>query len=92
MMLRQITYFVCVVDCDSFTLAAKKCNVTQSAISQQVKTLESELGAKLFVKKGGKIVLTPAGKYFYNVGTEIMDKVEEIRENVRFAEDGGECG
>lgn len=47
MLLRQIKYFVAIVECNSFTEAAEECYISQSAISQQMNALESELGVKL---------------------------------------------
>ena len=44
MLLQRIKYFVTVVDCNSFTEAAEQCFISQSAISQQIKSLEKELG------------------------------------------------
>ena len=47
MLLRQIEYFQAIVRCGSFTEAAEECHISQSAISQQIKTLEDELGFTL---------------------------------------------
>ena len=44
MLLKQLEYFVCVVDNNSFTQAATEQYVSQSAISQQIKALETSLG------------------------------------------------
>ena len=44
-MLRQVKYFQAVVTCRSFTEAAALCNISQSAISQQIQALERELRA-----------------------------------------------
>lgn len=44
MLLRQIKYFVTVVDTGSFTEAAEECFISQSTISQQILSLEKELG------------------------------------------------
>ncbi len=44
MLLKQMKYFITVVDCHSFTEAAEQCFISQSAISQQIKSLEKELG------------------------------------------------
>ncbi|HIR98069.1 MAG TPA: LysR family transcriptional regulator, partial [Candidatus Merdisoma faecalis] len=47
MLLRQMKYFAAVVECGSFTEAAEQCYISQSAISQQIRTLEKELGVEL---------------------------------------------
>lgn len=46
----------------SFTLAAREMNVTQSAVSQQVRTLETKLGQALFIRKAKSLTLTDAGR------------------------------
>ncbi|UZQ50056.1 helix-turn-helix domain-containing protein [Clostridium kluyveri] len=43
MLFKQIYYFVKVVDCNSFTEAAEECFISQSAMSQQIQALESDL-------------------------------------------------
>ena len=53
MELRQIHYFIEVVDQGSFTQAAEACFISQSAISQQVKALEEELGLPCCCAKAG---------------------------------------
>ena len=64
-MLRQIKYFKAVVRNNSFSEAAGECHISQSAISQQIKALENELGFSLLERKNRKFVLTPAGEHFY---------------------------
>ena len=64
-MLNQIRYFQSVIKNNSFTEAAEECHISQSAISQQVKSLEKELGVQLLQRKNRKIELTEAGAYFY---------------------------
>lgn len=64
-MLNQIRYFQAVVRCNSFTEAAEQCNISQSAISQQIKALEQELGVELLIRKNRKFTLTFAGEHFY---------------------------
>ena len=49
----------------SFSAAAEENFISQSAISQQVQSLERELGFALLVRKNRSFSLTPAGKYFY---------------------------
>lgn len=64
-MLNQVRYFQAVVRCGSFTEAAEACHISQSAISQQIKALEQELGIQLIVRMNRKFTLTPAGEHFY---------------------------
>lgn len=64
-MLHQIRYFQSVVRNNSFSEAAEECHISQSAISQQIKALEQELGFSLLERRNRKFVLTPAGEYFY---------------------------
>ena len=64
-MLKQLKYFQSVVRLGSFSAAAEENFISQSAISQQVQSLERELGFALLVRKNRSFSLTPAGKYFY---------------------------
>lgn len=64
MLLQRIKYFVTVVDCNSFTEAAEQCYISQSAISQQLNALETELGVKLYNRTGRKFTLTPRRRIF----------------------------
>ena len=57
-MLRQIRYFQSVVRNNSFSEAAEECHISQSAISQQIKALEQELGFSLLERHNRKFVLT----------------------------------
>ena len=64
-MLRQIRYFQSVVQNNSFSEAAEACHISQSAISQQIKALENELGFPLLERKNRTFSLSPAGEHFY---------------------------
>lgn len=66
-MLRQIQYFQAVVRHNSFSEAAEECHISQSAISQQVKALEQELGFQLLERHNRSFTLTSAGAYFQTV-------------------------
>lgn len=79
MLFKQICYFVRVVDCNSFTEAAEKCFISQSAISQQIQALEADLGVKLFVRENRKFSLTPAGEYFYKQSLLLLDEAERLK-------------
>jgi len=62
--LRQVRAFVAVADEGSFTLAAKRLCLTQSAISHSLKALEDQLGCRLLDRQGKKTVATPEGEVF----------------------------
>lgn len=83
MLLRQIQYYIAVVDHKSFTEAADACHISQSAISQQIKALEDELGFELLVRKNRSFELTPAGKYFYENSAGILKQVQKVCEESR---------
>ncbi|NLY43249.1 MAG: LysR family transcriptional regulator [Clostridiaceae bacterium] len=50
---------------ESFSEAAKKLFITQSAVSQSIKSLEEKMGCKLFFRKSRKVVLTWEGELLY---------------------------
>ena len=86
MFLRQIQYFQAVVEHNNFTEAAESCHISQSAISQQVKALEDELGVLLLERKGRGFLLTPAGSHFYQKSLILLSDLEQLkRETARIA-------
>lgn len=87
MLLRQIEYFQSVIENGNFYLAVEKCHVSQSAISQQIKKLESELGIKLLERHNRTFSLTPAGEHFYRKSLLITGDLKQlIRETKRIAD------
>lgn len=88
MLLRQMRYFVAVVEADSFTEAAAQCFISQSAISQQMRALEQELGVPLFIRGNRHFSLTPAGEYFYSQCKPLLAQADAlVRETRRLGED-----
>lgn len=79
MLLKQLEYFVCVVDNNSFTLAATEQYVSQSAISQQIKALENSLGVELMVREKRSFHLTPAGQYLYRSGKKLLERFHDVK-------------
>jgi DNA-binding transcriptional LysR family regulator len=85
-MLRQLKYFQSVVRCGSFTEAAAECHISQSAISQQVQTLEQSLGVSLLKRGNRTFTLTPAGEYFYQKSLLLTADFEKLcRETAQIA-------
>ena len=64
MELRQLRYFVNVAETNSFSVASRMLNITQSTLSQQIKQLENELGVILFERSSHHVCLTDVGEAF----------------------------
>jgi DNA-binding transcriptional LysR family regulator len=79
MELRQIQYLCAVVEAGSFTQAAERCLVSQSAVSQQVKALEAELGYELLHRRGRGFTVTPAGELFARKASVLLSQLEDLR-------------
>ncbi len=70
----------------SFTLASEELDLTQSAVSRQVKELEQTVGAQLFRRTGREVVLTRAGK---RLATDVAVELENIRQIIMRAVSAG---
>ena len=85
-MLNQLRYFQAVVRLGSFTEAAEECNISQSAISQQIKALEQELGIQLIVRMNRKFTLTPAGEHFYKKSLVLVADYDRlVQDSIRIS-------
>lgn len=90
-MLRHIKYFQAVAKYNSFSEAAEECHISQSAISQQVKALENELGFLLLKRKNRKFELTEAGEFFYKKSLVLINDYERIcAQAAQIARQGGQ--
>ena len=76
MELRHLRYFVAVAEQLHFRHAAKIVNVTQPALSQQIRQLEKELGVVLLERSRHQVRLTPAGKVFYENALGVLRQVD----------------
>ena len=84
MLLRQIQHFQTIVQENSFTEDAELCHISQSGISQSIKSLEEEIGAQLIVRKNRRFKLTEAGRHFYKKSLVLTADLEQLcRETVR---------
>lgn len=83
MLFRQMKYFIAVVEARSFTEAAYALEISQSAVSQQIKALEEDLGVPLLVRQNRTFSLTPAGEYFYRHGKELLQEIEAFQKETR---------
>ena len=62
---QQLESFIQVAENLNFARAAEVLNITQSAVSRQIHSLEEELGTKLFIRSTRTVALTPAGMSFW---------------------------
>ena len=77
----QMQCFVLAAEFNSFSKAAEQLHVTQSTVSKAIISMENMMGLQLFIRKGNRIQLTPAGKFAYEnlkkVGTNVEKTLYE---------------
>jgi DNA-binding transcriptional LysR family regulator len=83
MSLRQMEYLVAVVDEGSFTAAARRLEVSQPALSHQVRALERTVGESLLERAAGAVHLTPAGRAYLPHATAALRAADEARRACR---------
>ena len=83
MQLSQLAYFVAVAEEGSFTRAAERAGVAQPSLSQQVKALETDLGAVLVHRARGNVGLTAAGETLLPVARRMLADAETARREIR---------
>ena len=77
--IKQVEYFISIVETGSFSLAAQELYISQSSLSKQIMGLEKELGIKLFDRSLRKIALTEAGKIFYKHALKIKEHHQALQ-------------
>lgn len=77
MSIERLTYFLDAVDLASFTAAAQKNFVSQTANSKQMKNLEEEIGTPLFIRQKNRVTVTAAGRQFYNHAKQLVNNYEQ---------------
>lgn len=84
----QLEYFVAAAEFQNFTKAAEKYYISQTAVTQQIKSLEAQLGVSLFKRSGRHIQLTPAGQIYLDEARLIIQHVRNAEQKVRLASNG----
>jgi len=74
----KLKIFHTVAEASSFTKAATVLNLSQSAISRQIQSLEHELKIKLFERHARGLVLTDNGKYLFQTAHEVISKLKDV--------------
>lgn len=74
----KLKIFHTVAEASSFTKAATILNLSQSAISRQIQSLEKDLKIQLFERHARGLVLTDNGKYLFQTAHEVISKLKEV--------------
>ena len=82
MNLKQMEYFITIVNEGSISAASKILHISQPPLSTQMKLLEQELGVTLFERGSRAIALTHAGKVFYDRAQGILDMTGAARQEL----------
>ncbi|MGI6151069.1 MAG: LysR family transcriptional regulator [Christensenellales bacterium] len=81
--LKQLQYFVTIVEEGTISAAAKKLFMSQPPLSTQMQLLENELGCVLFLRGQRRIRLTEAGKQFYSKAKAILELSRVTKEEMQ---------
>ncbi|MCG9595450.1 LysR substrate-binding domain-containing protein [Vibrio sp. Isolate25] len=73
--LKSIYSFIAIAETGSMTEAAKALNVSHSAVSQAIKSLETQIGQALFIRTGRTVTLNAAGRRYYK---QVAPAIEQI--------------
>jgi LysR family nitrogen assimilation transcriptional regulator len=82
MKLRQLAYFVKVVEVGNITRAAEQLNLAQTALGIQIRNLEDSLQIQLLDRHSRGVSATPAGMLLYERAIEILQRIEETRRDL----------
>jgi len=80
MNLRDLEYVAAVAKLGSFSGAADMCNVSQPALSNQIRKLEKELGMDLFIRASGETRLTALGQRVVAIADEMLTGAQRIKD------------
>lgn len=85
MELRHLRYFVAVAEDGNISKAAQRLNLTQPALSRQIKALEDEIGLALLERKANSVQLTEPGQALLREGREVLARADLALDRVRAA-------
>lgn len=72
--IKQLKAFLAIADAKTFTAGAKRVNITQAAISMQIRQLEKEVGIPLFTRTPRRVILTEAGEHLVERARRILNE------------------
>jgi LysR family transcriptional regulator, nitrogen assimilation regulatory protein len=77
--LRQLKYFVQIAETGNFSRAAEILRIAQPSLSQQIKSLEQELGVSLFVRHARGVTATEQGQQLYEHARRILQEIDDAK-------------
>ena len=78
MRIECLRYFLVTANCKSMTLSSKILHISQQCISREIKQLEMELGAQLFIRSKTGVSLTDEGNMIYESVAQILKQIESL--------------
>ncbi len=81
--IRHLQLVAAVADVGSLTRAGDRLHLTQSALSHQLRDIETRLGAPLFRRVGKRLVLTPAGERLLESARDVLDRLQQTEQDIR---------
>lgn len=85
--INSLKIFINLVDLGSYSKTAEKLDITQPAVSMQIKNLEEKFSADLIYKEKGDVKLTPAGSAIYTEGKKILKNWDNLLNKVEINRD-----
>jgi DNA-binding transcriptional LysR family regulator len=89
MNLRHLEHWLALADTGSFSRAAEKLHITQSALSRSIQALEEDLGGPLVDRVGKKNELTPLGRSVLERARRIVHEAQELKQGAALLQQGG---
>jgi LysR family transcriptional regulator for metE and metH len=88
--IRHLKLVLAVAECGSLTRAGERLFLTQSALSHQLRDIESRLSMPLFLRVGKRMVLTPAGERLLASARRVLSEIDTAEDEIRrLADEGG---
>src|SRR4029078_2027540 len=81
--IRHLQLIAAVASVGSLTRAGDQLHLTQSALSHQLRDIESRLGAALLLRLGKRLVLTPAGERLLTSATDVLERLRQAEHDIR---------
>ena len=88
MNLKQVSHVVAVAEALSFSKAARRVHLSQSALSKSISSLEEEIGIQIFERSTNKVEITPAGQHVIAHARHLASEATNFRKNIEYLKTG----